>query len=268
MHRKLPLVGAAWALALSGFFNGQALAQSRQQHELLRQARDASSLIDGTWVLQQRLTPSGKPHKQPLYGEFTVRLGVDEGASSRLRTSGSSGPLATGSYVGKEKGVLDSLMSEYDMASARPVGPVIQSTGDEASPGENKDVLFEMNGSSDLELSINPQSPEAVTLVYRNLELKGTYGVFRQGIRSSRMPTTFKRSDTGLLFFRRPTLSLVNAILSASDVEMPPNAQGPGSPGDKSHDIVRHIIRGDRMEITYGNGGRDVWVKKRTAAEN
>lgn len=259
MHRKLPLARATCMLVLAGAFTGHIPAQTRQQKELLRQAREASSLIEGTWVLQQRITPSGQPHKQPLQGEFTVKLGVDEAALSKYRTTSGSEALATGFYEGRETGVLDSSMSDYEndaaMASAKKAGG-------------GKDVLFEMNGRSDLDLAINPKSPDIMTLVYRNLELKGTYGVFRQGVRSNRLPTTFKKSDSGFLFFRKPVLTLMTAVLSASDVEVHPEAQGPGSPGDKSHDIVRHTIRGDRMEITYGNGGRDIWVKKRAAAEN
>jgi len=258
MNRKLPLSKAAGVLALAGIFTAPTYAQSRQQQELLRNAREASSLLEGTWVLQTRFTPSGKPHRQPLQGEFTVKLGVDPAAVSKYKTSATPGTLATGTMVGRETGVLDGLMSVIDEATL--------ASASKASNG--RDVLFEMNGSSELELNMSGQSPDMMTLVYKSLELKGTYGVFRQGVRSRRLPTTYKKTDSGFLFFRRPVLTLVNGLTGASDLEMPSNPTGPGSPGDKSHDIVRQVVRGDRMEITYGNGGRDIYIKKRPAAEN
>ena len=112
-----------------------------------------------------------------------------------------------------------------------------------------------------MEMNIN--SPNTLDLVYRNLELKGTYGVFRQGVRGARVPSTFQKTDNRFLFFKTgTTLSLRNTV-GASNLEIPAGARGPGSGTDKSHEMVKHVVRGDRMEITYGNGGRDIWVRKR-----
>lgn len=253
MYAKSSLARTLVPVVLIAVFAGESHAQSRQQQAMLRSANEASTLLEGTWVLQQRFTPSGKPHKQPLRGEFTLKLPVDAEAVSQVSADGEV-TLARGSYIASERGVLDALYSEV---AAEDASPALASAGTAARGG---DMLFELNASSQLEMSMSARSPSTVTINFRNLEFKGTYGVFRQGVRASQWPMKFRKSDSG---FSGSTLSLRDTSVAPSDLQMAPDARGPGSPGDKSHDIVAQVIRGNRMEITYGNGGRDIWIRKK-----
>lgn len=281
MHREFrwaPVILALFAVAATQPARSQGQDQYRRQQTMLRSAREASNAFEGTWVLQQRYTPSGRPHKQPLRGEFTVKLPVDASAASRIGTNGVA-VMAKGSYQGFEAGVMDSAFSDFnpgtDVINPNPgaaVSPGIarggavaafapQATRGQATRGG--DVLFEMKGNSELAMEMNVNSANEMELVFQNLELKGTYGVFRQGVRGARVPATYQMKTRRVLFFNRGTTLSLKDTFGSSALDIPRTARGPGAVTDKSHDIVKHVIRGNRMEITYGNGGRDIWVRKR-----
>ncbi len=182
-----------------------------------------------------------------------MKLPVDQSAIAKLSSVG-VGTLAAGSYEGFETGLMDAGFSDFspgeDVINPNPVGKA-------AASG---DVLFEMRGNSKLAMEMNINSPNSLDLVFLNLELKGTYGVFRQGVRGARVPSKFQMS-TSRLKGGGATLTLRNTI-GASDLQIASGARGPGIASDKSHEIVKHVIKGNRMDIGYGNGGRDIWVRK------
>ncbi len=217
-------------------------APDQRAEELRVHLRESVDLLQGHWVLQQRINPDGSRHAQPLQGEMTINLQVDSAALSR------GTPRAVGDYIGKEAGVMDSGFSGFgpdDVINPVPL---------------NGNVMFEMNVKSGLQIDVEMNSPATVTLTYNNLELRGTYGVFRQGLRSASVPTKYRKTDRNA--DGGPSLTLMETV-AASSVDTPANARETlGSPSDKSHDIVKHVITRNRMDIAYGNGGRDVWVRR------
>lgn len=235
-------------------------AQSVAQHtQALKAGIEA---MQGTWTLALRTAPDGSPHAQPLQGTTVIKLNMN---------SGNSGAPATGTLYSVERGVLDAVVCACGCGCAAADSSLAASkVGGCASATANTNQLFEMEATSDLELQASPESTESgatLSLTHKNLYVKGTYGVFRNGIRTTRLQNTFRLSNVASAANASRNLA-VAAKAGAKQMSMVVEPQmnvsrfgGAGSLLDKSHQFKSLTVAGDRMDITWGNGAKDIWIR-------
>lgn len=206
-----------------------------QSPKTLKQVENCVNRVQGTWILVKRINPNGKEHAKPLKGETIFKFSLD-------RKTG----RAIGEFSAVETGILDAGFSGFN-----PGEDVIN------PDPTSSNVMFEISAKGPVEVTVDPAAPAVANLTYLNSEIKGTYGVFRSGVRTPRMESKYRMTSSFL--FRAASMTLVNEPRMNIALEM----KGPGSLGDQSHKIRSQVIRGDRMDITYGNGGKDIWSRKR-----
>lgn len=203
--------------------------------------RAGVGMMQGTWILKSRIAPNGAQHAQPIEGITVFKLDMD--------TSGPV-PRAVGSLYSMERGVLDAVVSQEEVMMA-------------AAPSSNQ--LFEIEATSDVDVRASPDSTRTsatITMAHTNLFVKGTYGVFRNGISTPRVENRYRTkmvaNRTGLK--GASTVRQMSLVTEARQ-SVPAAATGYGSLGDRSHQFASLSVTGDRMDITWGNGAKDVWVR-------
>jgi hypothetical protein len=231
-------------------------AQSSNQHRLAVLAGVAT--MQGTWTLALRTAPDGRPHAQPLEGTTIIKLNAGDGTTD--------GP-ATGTMYAVERGVLDAVVCACGCCGC---GCGCARTSSSATNNNNQ--LFEIEASSNVELDVTPESTDTnatVTFTHRNGVIKGTYGVFRNGVRQAVLQNTFKMSTvketTGA---NGKATEAVNVRPGAKRIDLlvdpklnVARAGASGSLTDKSHQFKSLSVTGDRMDITWGNGAKDIWIR-------
>ncbi len=206
--------------------------------------RSSMNMMQGTWILQSRTAPDGTPHAQPLEGVTIFKLSMD---------SKGVVPKATGTLYSKERGVLDGLFSAEAQAEVAMAGT------------QSNNQLFEIEATSDVDVNVSPDSTRTsamVTMAHTNLYVKGSYGVFRNGVKTARIENRYRTrmvpNRTGLK--GASTVGQMSLVTEAR--QNVPNATGEyGSIADRSHQFASLIVTGDRMDITWGHGGKDVWIR-------
>jgi hypothetical protein len=203
----------------------------------LKVVERAHSDIVGTWILQKRINPDGKEHAKPLRGEAVFTLNVDRTVAVNAR--------AAGKFRMVEEGIMDGGFSRFN-----PGEDVIN-----PDPTSSR-IMFHMEGSGQVEIGVNQARSSVLNITYVNQEVKGTYGVFRTPVRTQRLESQFQTAS-GFLFFSKRSMKLANE----PRMNIAANLVGVGSLQDRSHQIRSQTIRGNRMDVLYGNGGRDIWIR-------
>jgi hypothetical protein len=239
-HSKLVACIGALALATAP---GMLRAQSAKERAAarLKMAQTATTSMEGTWTLQERTAPDGAPHAKPLEGTTEFHFKMDA-ATGR----------ATGTARSTERGVLDAAVCAPDIAAA-------ESQRKAARPNANQ--LFEIEATSDLELSVPTAATAAnpmFNLVYTNGNIKGTYGVFRNGVKTKRISAQFRMpASVAGAAADAPQFRL----MADPHLPVPAHTSEFGGLSDQSHRFKSLEVVGDRMLITWGNGAKDVWVR-------
>jgi len=260
----------AATLAISATAVAQSPTPSAAKREAqVRAVQSVVNTIQGTWTLKERLTPSGAPHKKPLEGTTVFDLQIVrpsakvKGAENFL--AGSRTVHATGSLRSTERGVLDASQCVNQVALAQA-----SYSQDEASQGSQ---LFEIEATSKLDLELSAASlakgavsrGSVITLTHSDLNIKGTYGVFRNGIRTARVVNSFRVGELSTSETAKGEKMNKLSLVSGPRLNVPRiKTAGPaafGSLEDKSHQFKSLVVDGDTMYIEWGNGGKDVWVR-------
>jgi hypothetical protein len=241
-------------------------------------------MINGTWILKVRINPDGSEHAQPLQGYTTFSLKMNtpgatiaknKGSAIGGKVSGKQNAVASdvgafGSIQGEETGVLDLAASHQDVLLASPTGTgtATQTVVKEPAPFEPFSIT--VTGSAEIRLLSEDSTSSTISLRYPDSLVKGTYGVFQgDGVSTPGLESIYhfdlprRTIVQGREVVEGGTISLINEPrMNLSDSQ-----RGQvGGPGDTSHVIKSHVIRGDIMEIVYGNGTRDIWVRESTSA--
>ena len=216
--------------------------------------------MNGTWILQRRINPDGSEHAKPLYGETTFNLSS---------SSAHGMAFAIGTFSSRESGAMD-LRSSSSSALARAEG---------AAALERQQKTFEVTAEGRLEVRTNSTQraltgPDTVQVIYPSHTVKGNYGVFREGVVSERLVTNYRVTPDRTVRTKRAgrlATTTQSGTLSLAGMEHGPSRsmstnakelRGPGDAEDPSHMVVSLVVRGNRMDVKYGNGTRDIWIRR------
>ncbi len=248
------------------------VAQSKESAAAKRQAlqmkavQSAASMIEGTWILKERITPSGKPHKKPLEGTTTITLNPvspSPAGPGMGFVTGTGVGHASGSLHSTERGLMDA--SQCVAASGHKELYTVVAFCQEAEKGAQ---LFEIEADSKIDLAFAGTAlvrGSTFSLTHTDLNIKGTYGVFRNGIHTAKVVNSFRIGApmTTAAGLKTQKLSLV----SGPRLNVPKMREsGPaafGSLADRSHQFKSLDVEGDTMTIVWGNGGKDIWVREK-----
>jgi hypothetical protein len=257
MKRFSMLQIVASALLIQGFLVVSVAAQTQQSA-----VREAMNRMNGTWVLVKRIRPDGKEHTKPYHGVTTFNFRPSRATSSAL-----AGATASGTFSSTESGAMDELMCDVGGAEAF----ALTENGRAAKTFQitaNGPVEIRAMSSSDARVAAGDG---VVAVTYHPLNVKGNYGVFKDGLRTPEVESVYRvapdksvrvraKSGRGFVTQMQPgEMSLINEPRMAAGN----NAKLTGSPEDPSHQVKSLTVNGNRMDITYGNGGRDVWMRRR-----
>jgi hypothetical protein len=253
--------------------------------------------INGTWILYQRINPDGSEHAQPISGFtiFDLRMRTPSAAGNQ-RPEGSRvgagratpfplAPYAEGTFYSEEYGTMDEMMSEGDVlyaarnenrnrqqgAAGERVGAGREATtstgGRAAAPRLQAYEQFQImaEGAVEVRVLADDNSTSILSMRYPQNIVKGNYGVFREGVTSPELESVYRHNKARKMMVggREVTQGGDAALVNEPRMNLNDSQRGErGGPGDSSHVVRRHHIRGNVMEIEYGNGGRDIWIRE------
>jgi hypothetical protein len=257
----------ALAMAASVVAQSQETAAAKRQALQMKAVQSAASLIEGTWTLKERFTPSGKPHAKPLEGTTVITLNpVPPVGPGKGLVTGVGVGHAGGSLRSTERGVMDNSQCVAQNGSGQQGLFVPAAFCQE--PAAQGSQLFEIEATSKIDLAFTGTAlvrGSTFSLTHTDLDIKGTYGVFRNGIHTAKVVNQFRVGALVANAAGAKTQRL--SLVSGPRLNVPRVKEtGPaafGSLTDRSHQFKSLEIAGDTMTIVWGNGGKDIWVREK-----
>jgi hypothetical protein len=192
----------------------------------------------GTWKLQQRFNPDGTPYRSKLEGVTYISL--------TRKTGSTVGPHAVATLYSKETGIADTNFFAY--------------------PADVANRPFEMESTGTWLLHNVQTSADGAEIVARTYTMaKGTLQPYRNGmVLSADVHYNVSRAAPKAGLAAVPTMRVLKVVpgqlTDMSGARVQPTALTGACCG-----MTNLTLTGNRMEITWNNKGRDVWVRSSTS---